>query len=327
MPLAGHRKMYYPYFRGKQYELITIRETAHIFKEQGFIPIIEPVKEQLNSLNKTLKTINENKAKAIIVINPQLGDHKSNGEEICSLLNNEPKTIKNILKGILLTEELSVDDAFSLLQNNRKKGEIALIHAGFSHAKELSKKIRGQSNIGTSIFLENFCGKLYRRHFKNHSRILIRDGFQQRRNRDHPPIEFFSDLHITFEEEQMNGFGDFLIVGDEYSETGGPAYTVAIHLTYIDHEKDDEMHIYHFKSDRQDTPKDPAGKFAEALKKLIRELRKPSTNIEDTSAIQEFKSLHQRGHFPGLGYIKKLSMKHHIETLARYFEDSGAIDT
>ena len=30
----------------------------------------------------------------------------------------------------------------------------------------------------------------------------------------------------------MDGFGDFLIVGDDYSDTGGPAYAVAIHLTF-----------------------------------------------------------------------------------------------
>jgi hypothetical protein len=31
----------------------------------------------------------------------------------------------------------------------------------------------------------------------------------------------------------MDGFGDFLIVGDDYSESGGPAYAIAIHLTFI----------------------------------------------------------------------------------------------
>ncbi len=320
--------MYYPYFRGKQYELITIRESAPIFAAQNFIPIIEPVKEQLRSLEKTLATICENNAKAIVVINPQLGDHKSSGEEICSLLGNKPKGYKNIAKGILLTEELSAKEAHTLLEANSHTGQLALIHAGFSHAKELSIKIKKQENITTSIFLENHCGKLYRRHFKNHThKVLIRDGFQKRRNRDHPSVEFFSDLHITFDEEGMNGFGDFLIVGDDYSETGGPAYTIAIHLTFIDDEKDDEMHIHHFKSDRQDTPQDPAGKFSESLKKLIRELRKSSNKIQETSAIIEFRSLHSRGHFPGLGYIKKLSMKHHIETLAKYIEDGGAIPT
>ncbi len=313
--------MYFPYFRGKQYELITIRESASLFAEHNFIPIIEPVKEQLGGLKKSLEAIKENDAKAIVIVNPQYGDHSSNGQVISSLLNKDFGNFNNFIKGILLTENLSTTDAQELLATYRRNGELALIHAGFSHAKELSSIISNQEGLFSSIFLENYCGKLYRRHFENHSnRILIRDGFQQRKNRDHPSVEFFSDLHITFEDERkINGFGDFLIVGNEYSETGGPAYTIAIHLTYIDDERDDEMHVHHFKSDRQNTPKDPAGKFAEALEKLINELDKPHNKIQETSAIQEFRSLHIRGHFPGLGYIKKLSMKHHIETLAQYF--------
>jgi hypothetical protein len=43
--------MYHPYFRGKQYELITIRELAPLFKAAGFCPIIEPVKETLSGLD------------------------------------------------------------------------------------------------------------------------------------------------------------------------------------------------------------------------------------------------------------------------------------
>ena len=104
----------------------------------------------------------------------------------------------------------------------------------------------------------------------------------------------FSDLHATFKLEGMEGFGDFLIVGDEYSEDGGPAYTVAIHLTYIDSDKDDEMHIRHFKSDRQDTPKDPAGKFAEALEKLIRALDQDDNKILETSAVAEFREISRK---------------------------------
>ncbi len=67
---------------------------------------------------------------------------------------------------------------------------------------------------------------------------------------------------------------------------------------------------------------EPAGKFAEALDKLINELGRTNNKIKETSAITECRSLHERGHFPGLGYVKKLSMKHHIETLAAYFEEN-----
>jgi hypothetical protein len=131
-------------------------------------------------------------------------------------------------------------------------------------------------------------------------------------------MESFSDLHVTYPEEGMNGFGDFLTVGDEYSESGGPAYAVAIHLTFIDPDKDDAMYIYHFISDRQDTPTDPAGKFAEALNSMIKQLNKPNSKVLETEAVMEFRELHAKKHFPGLGYVKKLSMKHHVETLGDY---------
>lgn len=116
----------------------------------------------------------------------------------------------------------------------------------------------------------------------------------------------------------MDGFGDFLIVGDEYSEGGGPAYAVAIHLTYINTSDDEMMYIYHFRSTTNDTPTDPAGKFSQALAKLIDKLDSGDSMLDETEAIQEFRDLHARQHFPGLGYVKKLSMKHHIETLAKF---------
>jgi hypothetical protein len=168
------------------------------------------------------------------------------------------------------------------------------------------------------IFFEAACGRLYRRHFTSGQRILIRDGFQRRINREHPPVEFYSDLHVTFGDEGMNGFGDFLTVGDDYAESGGPAYAVAIHLTFIDDDNDDAMYIHHFLSDRMDTPTDPAGKFMEALDKMIDELGSEDSKIHETAAVEEFRDLHEREHFPGLGYVKKLSMKHHIETLAEF---------
>src|SRR5262249_17773136 len=99
-----------------------------------------------------------------------------------------------------------------------------------------------------------------------------------------------------------------------------PAYTVAIHITFIDSNQDDEMYIYHFKSKRQDTPTDPAGKFAEALAEMMKTLNTPGSKVLETSAIKEYRVLHDQEHFPGLGYIKKLSMNHHIETLANYFK-------
>lgn len=310
--------MYHPYFRGKQYELITIRENATLLAEHGFVPIIEPVREGLSGLERTLNAVVKAKGKAVVIVNPFHGDYSGDGESLSELLSKAFIGTTDISAGVLLKSQTSISDTLTYCQNH-KDHPLTLVHDGFSDAKGLASALSEQSQQVTHVFFEPDCGKLYQRHFNGSQRILIRDGFQRRRNKDHPNVEMFSDLHATFKDEGMDGFGDFLIVGDEYSETGGPAYAVAIHLTYIDKDKDDAMYVYHFVSDRQDTPKDPAGKFAEALEKLIKKLNESSSKIFESNAVQEFRELHKRKHFPGLGYIKKLSMQHHIETLANYF--------
>lgn len=309
--------MYHPYFRGKQFELITVRETAGVMAKAGFVPIIEPVKETLNGLDRALKAVCEAKGQAIIVVNPYHGDHASDGAGISALLKDKYLGKPGIGAGILLTSSMDVQGALNC-HAAHKDHNPTFIHAGFTDAKALATEIAPFLSDTQHVFFEKHCGKPYRRHFKDGRRILLRDGFQKRRNADHMLVEQFSDLHVTFEEEGMNGFGDFLIVGDDYSEGGGPAYAVAIHLTFIDPDNDDVMYIYHFVSKDRDTPTDPAGKFAQALEKLIAKLNSGNSRLVETSSIKAFRELHAKSHFPGLGQVKKLSMIHHVETLASF---------
>ena len=310
--------MYYPYFRGKQNELLTIQETASLMEQEQFVPIIEPVKESLGGLIKTLSSVIDIGGHAVVIVNPRYGDHSRNGVGIVEMINNDFEKESNVSVGILLSENMSPKDALGYC-NSFPERHVTLIHAGFTEAKALSEFLGMQASEMRHVFFAGSCGKLYQKHFRSGERILLRDGFEKRSNKLHPHVEFFSDLHATFGDEGMNGFGDFLIVGDDYSETGGPAYAVAIHLTFIDRNKDNGMYIHHFKSIRQDDPTDPAGKFAEALDKLVAEVNRPDTQILRSDAVMEFLKLHEMKHFPGLGYVKKLSMKHHIETLADYF--------
>lgn len=313
--------MYHPYFRGKQYELITIRECVDVLKGANFTPIIEPVKQSLGALQKTIALLVEKQTKAIVVVNPFHGDHAEDGGSISELLAEDCADSDEISAGILLQEDTTVDEAIACCDHHRRH-PIALIHAGFPHGRELASRLGDRLANMQNVFFDQRSSKLYQRHFvRGDSRVLIRDGFLRRKNREYPPVEFFSDLHATFKDEGMSGFGDFLMVGDDYTESGGPAYAVAIHITFIDQERDNEMRIFHFVSDRQDTPTDPAGKFAEALAKLTAQINTHNNKIFESSAISEFRDLDARGHFPGLGYVKKLSMKHHIETLANYFEE------
>jgi hypothetical protein len=311
--------MYFPYFRGKQFELIAIRESAACLAAASFVPIIEPVRESLGGLERTLTAVLGVQGRVIVIVNPYHGDHRDDGAGISELLRQDDFDTSAIGVGVLLQAGMSVEDVVAITEAHPER-ELSLIHAGFSRARDLANSLNERATVARHVFIKKHCDKLYRRHFQDGDRILVVDNFnRQQRNRDYPPVERFSDLHITYIEDGMNGFGDFLIVGDDYSETGGPAYAVAIHLTFIDPDQDDAMLIYHFVSDRQHTPTDAAGKFAEALGKLIDKLDSGTSHLHETSAIREFRELHAKGHFPGLGHLKKLSMKHHIETLAAYF--------
>lgn len=315
--------MYFPYFRGKQYELITIRDNADLMSDRGFVPIVEPVKESLSSLTRTYESITDAGGRSILVINPTHGDLSIDPapvEDFARTFDSNPR----IALGIVLDEMKSVDEALALCDRHSSQ-PIALIHAGFTQGRDLKEALGTRVEGFSHIFVADKCSRLYRKHFQSSERVLIRDGFKQRKNRDYPLLEVFSDLHITYDEEGVGAFGDYLIVGDNFMEGGGPAYAVAIHLTFIDPSQDQQMYVYHFVSKRHSSPKDPAGKFAEALEKLVHEVEKPGSCILRTSAVIEYLQLHESGHFPGLGSVKKLSMNHHLETMADYFHTQPTV--
>lgn len=315
--------MYYPFLRGKQYELILLRDNVAFLKKNNVHPIIEPVKSNTTALKKALLALGKEGVEHTLIVNPQVGDYSSDYLHKNDFLYDILQENTTLSIGYLLHAKTELKEVESFLAN-RNLSSISLIHYGFSNAKDLIKTIGGNGKIKRHIFIDNLTSrKLYQLQFKHDNvlRILIRDGFRlQKKNADYPPSEHFSDLHITYSDEGMDGFGDFLIVGDEFRESGGPAYAVAIHLTYLDAEKDDDMFIHHFISDQTSSPTNPGGKFIEALEKMVKECKKADTKIFRSKAVQEYFQLYEKKHYPGLGYVKKLSMQHHLELIADYLE-------
>ena len=316
--------MYYPYLRGKQFELILLRENAEFLAENNIHPIIEPVKKDFSGLKRTLKILCENDVDCTLIVNPQSGENPVKISSILrNLLDECSHEHNNISIGFALYADSSITELITLL-DTYTTSSFSILHYGYTNGQMVAASIEDYDNIKRNIFIDGFAGKLYQRHLKKDGieRILIRNGFKpQKKNSLYPLREHFSDLHITFPDEGMNGFGDFLIVGDEYSEAGGPAYAVAIHLTYL--QSDYDMYIYHFVSDQTDSPTNPGGKFLEALKKLVDAVNKPKSFIFKSNACLEYLNLYKLKHYPGLGYVKKLSMQHHIELIADYIKHNN----
>lgn len=312
--------MYYPYVRGKQNELLAIRQTANLLAKHDFRPIIEPVKMSTAGLERALETLCEANGSTILIANPEHGELKYNHSRIKEFINENYKNTSNICIGILLSEHLSIDDTVHEIKAFSSK-KIYLIHKGFLNPQLLAERLKqkGVPPVAGHIFVASKCNDIYKNSFTDWPiKILLKDGFVKApTNKDYIGTEAFSKLHLTFAKMGMTGFGDYLTVGDNYSDGGGPARAVAIHLTLIDKLKNDEMFIKHYISNSNDDANDPAGKFLEALNKLIKDLNAGS--LPRTSATREYENFHKKQHFPGLGYLKKLSLVHHVEIISDFF--------
>jgi hypothetical protein len=157
--------MYHPYFRGKQYELITIREMAQVLKNAGFRPIVEPVRETLAGLRKALDAIVEIDGRAILVVNPHHGDMSKDGTSLTQMLRDDFPELPGISAGILLKPGMTPDEAIHCYEIHAEHSPV-LIHAGFSDAKALAEKLGQPSTDQWHVFFNRFCGRLYQKHFK-----------------------------------------------------------------------------------------------------------------------------------------------------------------
>lgn len=310
--------MYYPYFRGKQFELVLLREMADFIASNSINPIIEFVKDNFSSVQRVLGNLVDSEAKFTVIINPLCGELVGEQDKILGFIEDVvPPNYENMSLGYIVNLDTGIQHLRETIRGGDREN-YAIIHYGHADGGIISAEANSSDNVKTHIFIDNYTSKLYQRHFRRDGvrRVLIQDGFRRMRNEDYPPNEHFSDLHITYTDEGMDDFGDFLIVGDEYREAGGPAYAIAIHLTYLNSEED--MFVMHFISERTGSPVDPAGKFQEALEKLVAELDRQGTLLFSSEACNEYRTLFDSSHFPGLGYAKKLSMKHHLELLSDF---------
>ena len=154
------------------------------------------------------------------------------------------------------------------------------------------------------------------------NRVLLEDHFVKRdKNADYVGItsEFFSSDHLFYKADGYIGFSDYSIVGSSYSESGFAPYAVVIHIVYFDENKN--LQVAHFVSDSNEDIKDVAGKFGEAVEKLVKWNRIQQI---DTYGISQFENAYKKGIYPGLGVVKKYSIMHHLELMSRFLMEEGA---
>ena len=127
-------------------------------------------------------------------------------------------------------------------------------------------------NLQAHIFIAGTVSRRYQQQFANFNRVVIADNFNKlARNADYSsiPVELFSDQYLTYRDDGLHGFGDFLTIGSDYSEGGWAAYTVAIHLTFED-QATHEVWIRHFLSSTRTVS--PASEAPEMIQEALQDV-------------------------------------------------------
>ena len=87
--------MYFPYFRGRQYDLLALKELVQMkLISSNVVPVIEPVKI-IPTLKSTLKAFEDANLPVALILNPDVGDLKCQNIIPCLTSNVYPTVLLN----------------------------------------------------------------------------------------------------------------------------------------------------------------------------------------------------------------------------------------
>lgn len=314
--------MYFPYIRGRQYELLALRElVSNDLLSDYVVPVIEPVKLS-TTLNKTILEYINAKHPVAVIRNPIVGSFM--------------KDFKDAKEG---TREENIKTAFQQLYDDdmviksliMQKNAAKLLE--YWNGQGIEKKDLLVININRDFI--DFYGQefeeihprytfipdesAFRRKVRR-NRVVLKDEFEkQSRNADYQDSEdeFFSEAHLYFEEDGFSGFSDYSVIGSDYQESGFAPYAVAIHIVYFS--ENNNLRVKHFVSKSNEDITNPAKKFYEAVSKLNEWYK--TNPFPLTAGLRTLLEHYNNETYPGLGSVKKLSLMHHLEIMGKYLSE------
>ena len=303
--------MYFPYFRGRQYELLALKElAAKKLIPKSVVPVIEPVK-LIPALNNSLTAFQSSALPVGLILNPNVGDLADEPEIISNLLNKFASST-NIIPSVLLNE--SAEEVIRKLKAlGISEDNVLIVFNNQDYIQDYQALFSNAPKFTLCPY------DRYIRRVVTQNSVLFENKFRKKsRNADYPEEEPFSNDHLDYKIEHYVGFGDYSIIGDEYIESGFAPYAVAIHIVYFD--ENNSLKIMHFISDSNDDISDVAGKFYEAVGKLYTWYVKGTQRRQLTSGLQTLLDHYENRTYPGLPTLKKLSIMHHLELMGRYLD-------
>lgn len=304
--------MYMPRLRARQHEIFAVRNCALSFAASSrVVPILEPVLTPNKLFARRLGEIGEKGVSCDLVLNPSVGELAAASDwRVLGDYYLENGLLG--LHGLAVISNASSDHVAMSRWVNEARSAGHEFTLDIVHEPDLSLSLQGGTYRGVrwNIAEDRTVPASYGLPLGGLPSVWSHDPFPSlARNREYVGREegIFSNRVAAYKSAGYLGVSDFLTLGRRYQPGGGPPYAVVIHFTYL---SGDVVRLRHFCSDSNDSQDDPAGKFLEALEKLIGFIDENSlpTNL----GIEGFREHYRREHFPGLGKVKELSLINHM---------------
>lgn len=314
--------MYLPFLRGKLFEFKAIKE----FIEESYngedgcqiMPIIEPVKKDMKPMLACVEAMGKAKMPFAIVLNSRMGDFQRMAFDIDGFLAEERvKGVSDWTPAFEVNGNANVDFIEQAITGYGIEKVMLIFFYGVDLDDEKVSRLINNPQVTFVAVLNLGQSPTMRRKLAamNKQLIAIDDRFVEqpsnnayRTNED----EFFTDTFCYYKSDyRLFGFSDFTALAKNYREGGVLPQVVAIHLTY--QKNDDEVYVHHFLSDTKNGSDDIRNEFEEAKGKIMPFFGSKPTTI----AIRQLVA----GGYPGLGAIKKYSIKNHLELMSRVLHE------
>lgn len=322
--------MYYPYLRGKQFELLALRElskTGALPDYSHVCPILEPLKADASANQNAIGAMLNCGMRFALILNPFRGEFGPDSGEFAQ------ETFKFIRESgdTFWIPAFLIDSNADLARKIIRKYRLENVMLVAQEDVDL-EKIRDLIDSGVVKYLVSPESKMNMRKIQRLKRkpALIRlddkfppvkrnDDYRNTKESPNNEDQLFSEEYLFYKDDHYDGFADYTLLTKMLTDGGALPYVVAIHLTYLG--KDDEIRVRHFLSDSNSKGRENIQrKFAEAAEKAKMFFAKRN---DRTAAVDELVLFLEDGHYPGLGSIKKLSIKHHIQLVDRLLREES----
>ena len=233
---------YFPYFRGRMYDLLALKELCENDQlGDQIVPIIEPVRDS-KELQQTVKTFIAHKQPFSVIANPQVSVYGLNDTKLY------PLPVVDNLDFYYPSAILAADFSSEFIKTTSQQKSL-LIASNYELLKAYQK-----SRVLHSVDKVLIPDVALIHELVKEKATLLTDPLTFVKHVEDYSIlddEFFEPAMWYHQVDNYDGFGDYSMVGHVYFDKGMPSRAIALHLIYVT--EDGSLRVHHFVSDSNET--------------------------------------------------------------------------